>query len=110
MSSKRAKAQSKAGIGDKRRGQQMGDDKSASDGSQMEQAKRNTPASRGRRPDASKFFADESAQHVGSDGATPGEVSPSVAGAIPTGQPLGQTGGEKAFKSRQAKARKPRQG
>ena len=109
MSSKREKAQSKAGIGNQRRGQQMGDETSAS-GSQMEEAKRNTPASRGRRKEASKFYADESSQHVGSDGATPGEVSPSVAGAIPTGQPLGQTGGEKAFKSRQAKARKPKQG
>lgn len=105
MSSKREKAQGKAGIAEQRRGQQMGDEKSNS-GSKIKEAKENTPAMRGRRKDANKFFADDSSQAVGSDGEAPSEVSPSLAAAIPTGQPLGQSGGEKEFKRRQAKTRK----
>lgn len=107
MSSKREKAQSKAGIGEQRRGQQMGDERSNS-GSKIKEAKDNTPDARGHRKDANKFFADESSQAVGSDGEVSSGVSPSLPAAIPTGQPLGQSGGEKEFKRRQAKTRKPK--
>ncbi|MGH9901653.1 MAG: hypothetical protein ACRD68_07555 [Pyrinomonadaceae bacterium] len=93
------KAQSKAGIGEKRRGQQMGDERSAPDKTQG--AKEETPALRGSRPDANKFFADKSSQAVGSDAAGLSSTSPSVPAAIPTGEPLGQSGGEKVFKERQ---------
>lgn len=53
------------------------------------------------RESENEFFADESSQHFGGDGVTPDHVSPSTPGAIPTGQPLGQSGGERAFKQRQ---------
>lgn len=95
------KAQSKAGIGEKRRGQQMGDERSPRSSSQK--AKESTPALRGRRVEANKYFADESRQAVGSDGEAPSDNSPSTPAAIPTGIPLGQSGGEKVFKQRQAK-------
>ena len=100
------KAQSKAGVAEKRRGQQMGDERSAPD--RNLDAQRETPALRGRRKTASKFFADDSAQQVGSRGETPRDNSPSVPAAIPTGEPLGQSGGEKEFKEKQ-KAKVKRQ-
>ena len=104
MESKKAKAQSKAGIPERRRGQEMGDERSAPDKSL--EAKAKTPALRGRRKDANKFFADASSQAVGSDGEAPRDNSPSVPAAIPVGQPVGESGGEKAFKRRQAKTRR----
>ena len=101
------KTQSKAGIAEVRRGQQMGDERSQP--SKMDEAKRATPAARGRRADANKYFADESSQNVGSDGEAPRDNSPSVPAAIPTGTKVGESGGERAFKRRQAGAsKKPR--
>ena len=96
------KAQSKAGIAANRRGQQMGDERSNSPVKQ-EEAKANTPALRGKRKDANAFFADESSQHAGSDAATPRSNTPSLPAALPTGVKKGESGGERAFKQRQAK-------
>ena len=97
------KAQSKAGVSEKRRGQQMGDARSQPD--KTLEAKRETPALRGRRKGANKFFGDESSQAVGSDGEAPRDNSPSLPAAIPTGEKLGESGGERAFKKRASKAR-----
>jgi hypothetical protein len=97
------KAQSKAGIPPRRRGQQMGDERSQP--SKTDEAKRETPAMRGRRKSASKFFADESSQVVGSGGEAPSAASPSTPAAIPRGMKLGESGGERVFKRRQASAR-----
>ena len=102
------KTQSKAGIAEKRRGQQMGDERSRP--SKVDEAKRETPALRGRRKTESKFYADESSQSVGSDGEAPRDNSPSVPAAIPTGTRLGESGGERAFKQRQSRAPKKRGG
>ena len=102
------KTQSKAGIAEKRRGQQMGDERSQP--SKVEEAKRETPALRGRRDGASKYFSDESSQAVASDGEAPSDNSPSVPAAIPTGTKLGEPGGERAFKQRHPRASKKRGG
>ena len=100
MSSK--EDQSKAGIPERRRGQQTGEgekptermaDKNLED---MEE----TPALRGERKEANEFFADDSSQQVGSNPVTPRSNTPSTPAAIPSGQPLGQSGGEKEFKQR----------
>lgn len=96
------KAQSKAGIAANRRGQQMGDARSNSPVKQ-EEAKANTPALRGKRKDANKFFADDSSQQTGSDAATPRSNSPSLPAAIPTGVKHGEPGGERVSKQRQAR-------
>lgn len=96
------KGQSKAGIAAKRRGQQMGDERS-NNTEQQEEVKANTPALSGRRrKEANKYFADESAQQTGSDAATPRSNSPSIPGVIPTGVKHGEPGGERAFKKRGA--------
>lgn len=97
--------QQKVGAPQKPRGQEMG---RGSDHDQNREAKAQTPALRGRRTEANKMFADKSAQHVGADGATPRSNTPSLPAAMPTGVPLGETGGEKVFKQRQAKRRKAR--
>lgn len=92
--------QSKAGIPQKRRGQQMGD---GANPDQNREEMNDTPALRGRRAEESEHFADESTQQVGSDAATPRSNTPSVPAAMPAGERLGESGGEKAFKERQAK-------
>lgn len=92
--------QQKVGAPQKPRGQEMG---RGSDADQNREAKAQTPALRGRRTAANKMFADKSAQQIGGDAVTPSSVSPSLPAAMPTGVPLGETGGEKAFKRRQAK-------
>ncbi len=97
------KAQSKVGIPEQRRGQQMGDERSQKDKSLT--AKEDTPSLSGRREEASKFYADQSSQAVGSDGEAPSDVSPSTPAAIPVGEPLGQSNAEKVFKQRQSKIR-----
>jgi hypothetical protein len=97
------KTQSKAGIPPKRRGQQMGDERSKPD--KTLESKQATPALRGRRKTASKFFSDESYQHLGADGEAPSDNSPSVPAAVPTGTKLGESGGEREFKTRQKKSR-----
>lgn len=92
-------AESKAGIPEQRRGQQMGDDRSAP--SKLDEAEASTAALRGRRPEANEFFADPSSQETGSRGEVPRDNTPSVPAAIPTGEPLGQSDGEREFKERQ---------
>src|SRR5438270_12936649 len=93
------KAQGKAGVPGRRRGQQMGDERSAKD--KTLEAKEQTPAARGRRKGASKFYADDSSQMTGSRGEAPRDNSPSVPAAVPTGEKLGESGGERTFKARQ---------
>lgn len=97
------KAQSKAGISNQRRGQQMGDARSQRN--KTMEAKGEAPALRGRRKEASKFYGDESAQAIGSDGEAPRDNSPSVPAAVPVGERLGESGGERAFKNRTSKTR-----
>ena len=99
------KTQAKAGIPATRRGQQMGDAKTNNPNKQTE-SKDDTPALRGRRKTENKFFANDSAQQVASEGDRPRSNTPSVSAAIPTGQKLGESGGERVFKQRQAKASK----
>lgn len=97
------KEQQKAGAPLKPRGQEMG---RGNDTDQNREAKADTPALRGRRKTANKMFADESSQHAGADAATPRSNTPSLPAAMPTGEPLGESGGEKVFKRRQAKNKK----
>jgi hypothetical protein len=97
------KSQSKAGIAEQRRGQQMGDSRSTNVPAKQEQAEAQTPALRGRRKDANKFYADDSAQQAGANAARPRSNSPSIPAALPTGKKLGESGGERAFKQRQPK-------
>ncbi|HWS52805.1 MAG TPA: hypothetical protein VN228_01650 [Pyrinomonadaceae bacterium] len=98
------KTQSKAGAPARRRGQQMGDERSAKD--KTLEAKEDTPALRGRRKAASKFYGDESHQQTGTRPETPRDNTPSVPAAIPTGMKLGESGGEREFKQRQKAAGK----
>jgi hypothetical protein len=100
------KTQAKAGAPQKRRGQQMGDERSRP--SKIDEAQAETPALRGRRKDANKFFADDSSQMVGTRGETPRDNSPSIPAAVPTDMKLGESGGEAEFKARQKTARKAR--
>ncbi|HEX8709657.1 MAG TPA: hypothetical protein VF723_15560 [Pyrinomonadaceae bacterium] len=93
----RKKDQHKAGIAETPRGQEMG---RGDDQDQNREAMKDTPALRGRRKKESRMFADESSQHMGADAATPRSNTPSIPAAAPTGQPLGQTGGERVFKER----------
>jgi hypothetical protein len=96
------KAQSKAGIPANRRGQQMGDEKTNSP-NKMSEAKQNTPALRGRRKAANKFFADDTQQAVGGNAARPRSNTPSTPAAVPTNVKKGKPGGEKVSKQRQAR-------
>lgn len=98
------KTQAKAGVPEKRRGQQMGDERSKP--SKIEEAQEETPALRGRRKAASKFYGDESFQHTGTRGETMRDNTPSVPAAIPTGGKIGESGGEAEFKARQKGATK----
>jgi hypothetical protein len=100
MSSK--EKQSKVGRPVKPRGQQMG---FAGRPDQNREAKKETPALRGRRKQENEMFADESSQHVGGDSATPNSNSPSLPAFSGDGH-IGETGGEIAFKKRQATKRK----
>ena len=96
------KDQHKAGTPQKPRGQQTG---FAGNPDQNREAMKDTPALRGRRKKETEMFADESSQHVGGDAATPRSNTPSLPAAAPTGVKLGETGGERAFKQRQKKAK-----
>ena len=100
------KTQAKARVPQKRRGQQMGDERSMP--SKVDEAQEETPALRGRRKAASKFYADDSLQHTGTRGETPRDNTPSVPAAVPTGGKIGESGGEAEFKTRQKAARKGR--
>src|SRR5436305_13679526 len=97
------KDQHKVGTPRKPRGQQMG---FAGNPDQNREAMKDTPALRGRLKKATRMFADESSQHETGDAVTPRSNSPSVPAAAPTGVKLGDTGGERVFKQRQAKSRK----
>jgi hypothetical protein len=81
----------------------MGDERSVNP-NQSRKAKRETPALRGRRQAANKMFADKSKQHETADAATPRSNTPSVPAQTGGGH-IGETGGERAFKKRQAKKR-----
>jgi hypothetical protein len=98
------KSQRNVGIPAKRRGQQMGD--SRSNPNVQAEAEARTPPLSGRRKSASKLYGDESSKEIASDATGPSSTSPSVPGAIPTGNPLGQSGGEKIFKRRARKSKK----
>jgi hypothetical protein len=98
------KTQVKAGAPARRRGQQMGDERSAKD--KTLEAKEQAPSARGRRKEASQFFADDSSQMTGSRGESPRDNSPSVSAAIPTDMKIGESGGETQFKARQKATRK----
>jgi hypothetical protein len=98
------KTQAKAGIPEKRRGQQMGDERSQP--AKTEEAQTETPALRGRRKAASKFFGDDSYQRTGTRGETTRDNSPSVPAAIPTDTKIGESDGESEFKAGQKSARK----
>ncbi|HEV2915245.1 MAG TPA: hypothetical protein VGX92_18345 [Pyrinomonadaceae bacterium] len=96
MSSK--EKQSKVGRSTRLRGQQTG--KADTVPAQDRESMKETPALRGRRKRASEMFADESAQHAGADAATPRSNTPSVPAAMPSGRPLGETGGERKAKGK----------
>jgi len=98
------KTQAKAGIPEKRRGQQMGDERSQP--AKVDEAQTETAALRGRRKAASKFFGDDSYQRTGTRGEAPRDNTPSVPAAIPTNTKVGESGGESEFKARQKSARK----
>ncbi|HYO63998.1 MAG TPA: hypothetical protein VER08_10240 [Pyrinomonadaceae bacterium] len=95
------KAQSRAGAPAKRRGQQMGDARSAPD--KTKSAQEETPALRGRRKEASEFFGDDSSQATGTRPETFRDNTPSVPAAIPTGKKIGESDGERDFKRRHKK-------
>ncbi len=95
------KEQSKVGIPEKPRGQEMGDERSVNP-NESRKARSATPALSGRRKEANKMFADKSKQQETSDGATPRSNTPSVPAQTDGGH-VGQTGGEIAFKKQQAK-------
>jgi hypothetical protein len=98
------KTQAKAGIAARRRGQQMGDERSKTSKTRSAQAE--APALSGRRKAASKFFSDDSSQRTGTSGEAPRDNSPSVPAAVPVGVKQGESGGEAEFKARQKAARK----
>jgi hypothetical protein len=98
------KTQAKAGVPAKRRGQQMGDERSQP--SRTDEAQRETPALSGRRKTAGKFYAEDSAQSRGTSGKSPRAITPSVPAAIPTNVKQGESGGETEFKARQRSATK----
>lgn len=70
------KTQPKAGVAEKRRGQQMGDERS-------------------------KPSTIDEAQRRGTSGKSPRSISPSVPAAMPVGVKQGESGGEAEFKARQ---------
>ena len=91
------------GIPARRRGQQVGDRRSALTPERAPDEWEETPAISGIRPLESDFFADASSQHFGGDASTPDHNMPSTPAAAPSGQPLGQSGGEQEFKQREGK-------
>jgi hypothetical protein len=99
------KVQAKAGVPERRRGQEMGDERSAKEKTLGK--KERTPSARGRRKAASKFYADDSSQATGTRGEAIRDNTPSVPAAVPTNEKLGESGGEREFKARQkSKGRK----
>ena len=96
MSSK--KEQSKVGRKQKLRGQQTG---FVGNPDQNREEMKNTPSLRGRRKTASKMFADESMQQVGTDASKGRTNTPSLPAALPGNAKLGESNDERAFKTRQ---------
>lgn len=94
-----SKDQSKAGLPEKRRGQQTG---FAGNPDRNREEMKRTPALRGRRKDSNEMFADESKQQATGDAVTPRTNSPSTPAQTGGGH-VGETGGEIAFKRRQSK-------
>ncbi len=92
------------GIPEHPRGQRMGRGEDLD--AKRQEMEDGTPALSGVRGENSEMFADESAQHFGGDSVTPDTVSPSTPGTIPTGEPLGQSGGERQAKQQIADAKK----
>jgi hypothetical protein len=85
----------------------MGDERSGP--GKMNEEEKKTPALRGRLKRASKFFADDSSQAIASGGGgSLSDNSPSTPAAVPTGEKLGESGGEKKFKAAQKAAKKNR--
>jgi hypothetical protein len=82
----------------------MGDERSKP--AKIDEAQAETPALRGRRKAASKFFGDDSYQSTGTRGETMRDNTPSVPAAIPTETKIGESGGESEFKARQKATRK----
>ena len=82
----------------------MGDGSSGPDKSSIEEEK--TPALSGRRRAANKMFGDKSSDNIGSDSTGPSAASPSTPAAIPTGEKLGESGGETVFRQRRAQKSK----
>ena len=95
------KDQHKAGAPEKPRGQQTG---FAGNPDKNQEAKRNTPALRGRRKKASEFYADKSEQQTGSNPSHPRSNTPSIPAQTGGGH-IGETGGEIAFKKRRKNAK-----
>jgi hypothetical protein len=80
------KTQAKAGVSEKRRGQQMGDERS-------------------------KPSKTDETQRKGTSGKSPRAIAPSVPAAVPVGVKQGESGGEAEFKARQkASAKTTRKG
>ena len=73
------KTQAKAGVPEKRRGQQMGDERS-------------------------KASKKDEAERKGTSGKSPRSITPSVPAAVPVGVKQGESGGEAEFKARQKAA------
>ncbi len=96
--------QHEVGIPERRRGQQMGDERSVLQHREDAEWAETPEISGDIRKNESEFFGDESSQHFGGDSRTPDHNSPSTPAAIPTGVRLGEPGGERAFKERQDKS------
>ena len=97
------KAQQKAGVPEKPRGQQTGFEGNPDKGRVAKEEE--TPSLRGRRKVANKMFADNSSQHTASDATKPKSNQPSVPAQMGGGN-VGETGGEIAFKRKQTRRRK----
>jgi hypothetical protein len=105
MATSKSKAQSKAGIPARRRGQQTGDERSGK--IEALESNKRTPALSGRRKASSKFYADKASKAKGGSESLR-DVSPSAPAAIPTGGKVGESGGEREFKARQKTGSKKR--
>lgn len=98
------KTQAKAGVAEKRRGQQMGDERSKP--TKTDEAQQRAPALGGRGKAPGKSQADDAARRKETSGKSPRSISPSVAAAVPTDVKIGESGGETEFKARQRAASK----
>ena len=97
------KDQHTVGTPKKPRGQQTG---YAGNPDKNREAMKSTPALGGRGKTSNKMTADKSARHLGGDAASPSATSPSIAGAMPTGKRLGESGGERVAKLKTRKRKR----